>query len=193
MWPVGMILMIISDPKWHLKCPRDFQPRPWILFRGWLHVACAPLRQRASKQAQCKLCKGLVECHAYSRVQELCESRGGRPGLLVLMSFMVPVDVKQHWTINTHWSQFVPNMSDRHLRTLSSTTSSSVVHRSLIATLKGRVIGGVWLPLSYEQLNFLQSIFFVMLIAFIYIYILVGIGQADRAGLDKAPKGENLE
>ena len=32
----------------------------------------------------------------YSRVQELCESRGGRPGLPVLMSLMVSVDVKQH-------------------------------------------------------------------------------------------------
>ena len=31
-----------------------------------------------------------------SRVQELCESRGGRPGLPVLMSLMVSVDVKQH-------------------------------------------------------------------------------------------------
>ena len=30
------------------------------------------------------------------RVQELCESRGGRPGLSVLMSLMVSVDVKQH-------------------------------------------------------------------------------------------------
>ena len=30
------------------------------------------------------------------RVQELCESRGGRPGLLVLVSLMVSVDVKQH-------------------------------------------------------------------------------------------------
>ena len=29
-------------------------------------------------------------------VQELCESRGGRPGLSVLMSLMVSVDVKQH-------------------------------------------------------------------------------------------------
>ena len=31
-----------------------------------------------------------------SRVQELCESRGGRPGLPVLMSFVVSVDVKEH-------------------------------------------------------------------------------------------------
>ena len=30
------------------------------------------------------------------RVQELCESRGGRPGLSVLMSLTVSVDVKQH-------------------------------------------------------------------------------------------------
>ena len=45
------------------------------------------------------------------RVQELCESRGGRPGLSVLMSLAVSVDVKQHWTMLLHWSQFVPNMS----------------------------------------------------------------------------------
>ena len=30
------------------------------------------------------------------RVQQLCESRGGRPGLPVLMSLTVSVDVKQH-------------------------------------------------------------------------------------------------
>ena len=30
------------------------------------------------------------------RVQELCESGGGRPGLSVLTSLMVFVDVKQH-------------------------------------------------------------------------------------------------
>ena len=45
------------------------------------------------------------------RVQELCESRGGRPGLSVLMSLTVSVDVKQHWIMLRHWSQFVPNMS----------------------------------------------------------------------------------
>ena len=45
------------------------------------------------------------------RVQELCESRGG-PGLPVLMSLTVSVDVKQQWTVRLrHWSQFVPNMS----------------------------------------------------------------------------------
>ena len=32
----------------------------------------------------------------YLRVQELCESRGGRPGFSVIMSFTISVDVKQH-------------------------------------------------------------------------------------------------
>ena len=32
----------------------------------------------------------------FSRVQEVCESRGGRPELSVLTSFTVSVDVKQH-------------------------------------------------------------------------------------------------
>ena len=31
-----------------------------------------------------------------TRVQELCESRGGRPGLSVLTSLTVSVDVKQY-------------------------------------------------------------------------------------------------
>ena len=46
---------------------------------------------------------------AHIRAQELCESRGGRPGRSVLMSLTVSVDVKQHWTVLR--SQFVPNMS----------------------------------------------------------------------------------
>ena len=37
---------------------------------------------------------------------------------------MVSVDVKQHWTMHTHWSQFVLDMSTRHSRTLSSTSST---------------------------------------------------------------------
>ena len=44
--------------------------------------------------------------HVY-RIQELCASQGGRPGLPALMSLMVSVDVKQHWTVLRHWSQFV--------------------------------------------------------------------------------------
>ena len=44
-------------------------------------------------------------------VQELCESRGGRPGRSVLTSLLVSVDVKLYWAMLRHWSQLVPNMS----------------------------------------------------------------------------------
>ena len=44
-------------------------------------------------------------------VQELCESRGGHPGLSILTSLLVSVDVKIYWTVLRHWSQLVPNMS----------------------------------------------------------------------------------
>ena len=44
-------------------------------------------------------------------VQELCESRGGCPGLSVLTSLLVSVDVKIYSTVLWHWSQLVPNMS----------------------------------------------------------------------------------
>ena len=37
-----------------------------------------------------------VRGHAPGIVQELCESRGGRPGLSVLTSLLVSVDVKQY-------------------------------------------------------------------------------------------------
>ena len=46
-----------------------------------------------------------------SEIKELCESRGGHPGLSVLTSLMVSVDVQQHRTVLTHWSQLVTNMS----------------------------------------------------------------------------------
>ena len=45
------------------------------------------------------------------RVQELCESRGGRPGLSVLTSLLVSVDVNLYWTMLTHWPLLVPNRS----------------------------------------------------------------------------------
>ena len=44
-------------------------------------------------------------------VQGLCESRGGRPGLSVLTSLLISVDVGLYWTMLRHWSQLVPNMS----------------------------------------------------------------------------------
>ena len=47
----------------------------------------------------------------WTRVQELCESRGGRPEFPSLISLTVSVDVKQHWIMLRHWSQCVPNRS----------------------------------------------------------------------------------
>ena len=44
-------------------------------------------------------------------VQDLCESRGSRPGLSVLTSLLVSVDVKLQLTMLRHWSQLVPNVS----------------------------------------------------------------------------------
>ena len=43
-------------------------------------------------------------------VQELCESRGGRPGLSVLTSLLASVDIKLYWTMLRHWSQLVSNI-----------------------------------------------------------------------------------
>ena len=61
--------------------------------------------------------------HRWVIVQELCESRGDRPGLSVLTSLLVFVDVKLYWTMLRHWSQLVPNnYVNWHLRTLSNTT-----------------------------------------------------------------------
>ena len=40
-----------------------------------------------------------VDVKQYHIVQELCESRGGRPGLSVLTSLMVSVDVKLYFTM----------------------------------------------------------------------------------------------
>ena len=45
-------------------------------------------------------------------VQELCESRGGRPGLSVITSLLVSVGVKIYCTVLRHWSQLVPNISN---------------------------------------------------------------------------------
>ena len=54
-----------------------------------------------------------ADSHTWKRniVQELCESQGGRPGLSVLTSLLVSVDVKIYCTVLRHWSQLVPNMS----------------------------------------------------------------------------------
>ena len=40
--------------------------------------------------------KQKINCGTTFRVQELCESRGGHPGLPVLTSHLVSMDVKQY-------------------------------------------------------------------------------------------------
>ena len=52
------------------------------------------LDRLANRQAESSYAGRLANRQA-GRVQELCESRGGRPGLSVLTSFMVSVDAKQ--------------------------------------------------------------------------------------------------
>ena len=85
-----------------------------------LQLATAHLTQVVSPAPRCPetpVCGITVDLvsnlayYAQLRVQELCESRGGRHGLSVLMSLTVSVDVKQHWTVLRHRSQFVPDTS----------------------------------------------------------------------------------
>ena len=74
---------------------------------NWGHkIPTQSKRKRTGKKGL----KGHGLEHIYI-VQELCESRGGRPGLSVLTSLLVSVDVKNYWTVLRHWSQLVPNMS----------------------------------------------------------------------------------
>ena len=99
----------------------DFQQRHFQgsskCFSLHLHTATKlrPLNQ--FWKAWCPYSKGGTawSCQLTSRVivQELFESRGGRPGLSVLTSLLVSVDVdvKLYWTMLRHWSQLVPNMS----------------------------------------------------------------------------------
>ena len=53
-------------------------------------------RSESSRERRIALCKSDHQQHNYDDVivQELCESRGGRPGLSVLTSLLVSVDVK---------------------------------------------------------------------------------------------------
>ena len=91
-------------------------------------VSQAPQHFRSSgKQATCDGCS-VRRTYLPGRfpslrviVQELCESRGGRPGLSVLMSLLASVDVKFYWTMLRHWSH--PNMS---------TTSEDIRHHFII-------------------------------------------------------------
>ena len=75
----------------------------------WKIAHVTPLHKKGPKN----LCNNYRPISLLSGVivQELCESRGGRPGLSVLTSLLVSVDVKIYCTVLRHWSQLVPNMS----------------------------------------------------------------------------------
>ena len=75
------------------------------------HQPCQRCKYTTSVDIQKTRYKKLVTHVEPSIVQELCESRGGRPGLSVLTSLLVSVDVKIYCTVLRHWSQLVPNMS----------------------------------------------------------------------------------
>ena len=97
-------------------------------------------------------------------VQELCESWGGRPGLSVLTSLMVSMDIKQYWVVlMRHWSQLVPN------KVICQLTSEYIKHhlkkkkpneQAMSCKRVGQWAGGWWTgtPLfqSARNLSFLS-------------------------------------
>ena len=71
--------------------PSGFHGRKELLNRASAVVTtCPKICQVTSEDTKQHFIQPLL------RVQELCESRGDRPGLPVLMSLTVSVDVKQH-------------------------------------------------------------------------------------------------
>ena len=96
--------------------PTVFEKLCWLLMQvsNWTLISCQPHRtvELCRKQTQMsKLLYKPILKSVHNIVQELCESQGGRPGLSILTSLLVSVDVKIYWTVLRHWSQLVPNMS----------------------------------------------------------------------------------
>ena len=77
---------------------------PWIVNNmattegpsSTLRVTIAENPEEFNEESECVENKNREHSFINFRVQELCESRGGCPGLSVLMSVMVSVDAKQH-------------------------------------------------------------------------------------------------
>ena len=68
--------------------------RSSILSRG--PRGCEWNEQRSSAGCTCSVCLEYEQSEVLDIVQEMRESRGGRPGLSVLMSLLVSVDVKNY-------------------------------------------------------------------------------------------------
>ena len=100
--------------KWHCKLVNGWMVYTELAPRCSTSLATTKERYQYTtsvdtKNARYKRMQSLIQNHI---VQELCESRGGRPGLSVLTSLLVSVDVKNYWTVLRHSSQLVPNMSN---------------------------------------------------------------------------------
>ena len=100
--------------------PSSSNFRPSVTFKGnlgWPTLANRICQMNIFYTTPCEggqregYIKDILTRGKYHIVQELCESRGGRPGLSVLTSLLVSVDVKIYCTVLRHWSQLVPNMS----------------------------------------------------------------------------------
>ena len=107
---IGLTLMdkFLDNVKIKLLQPFSFL----LYYYNFINTCWAPHLHMSPKRFAVVTISSTSLCFcAASRVQELCESRGGRPGLSVLMNLTVSVDVKQYWTMLRHWSQLVPNMS----------------------------------------------------------------------------------
>ena len=83
--------------------PAGVPPSPFSPVGSTLPASYWPVPRGGIKDSACPVLVVIV--------QELCESRGERPGLSVLTSLLVSVDVKIYCTVLRHWSQLVPNMS----------------------------------------------------------------------------------
>ena len=110
------------------KVPHPALPRRQTLASGWMvqptgsptrWLQCkGGLKQSWKWKTNSKYFVNKIQTHKRLKrtllgliVQELCESRGGHPGLSVLINLLVSMDVKIYWTVLRHWSQLVPDMS----------------------------------------------------------------------------------
>ena len=97
-------------------------------------------------------------------VQELCESRGGRPGLSVLTSLLASADVKFYWTMLRHWSQLVPNMS---------TTSEDIKHHFIteqfLAATGNRTRVRTTPDQTLNQVSYIPALVFLYLFTDVFI------------------------
>ena len=93
--------------------PLTVSPSVKAMWRSKRQWTASRERRNSSKCNTIRTVTLYIHCNEEpdSIVQEVCESRGGRPGLSVLTSLLVSVDVKNYWTVLRHWSQLVPNMS----------------------------------------------------------------------------------